>query len=44
MKVRDLIQTLNKLDWDNFRAKELEFAPMWDGHESKDVVRLLSLL
>ena len=34
----------HKSHWDNFRAKELEFAPMWDGHESKDVVRLLSLL
>ena len=30
--------------WNNFEVKELEFAPMWDGHESKDVVRLLSLL
>lgn len=34
----------HKSYWDNFRVKELEFAPMWDGHESKDIVRLLSLL
>lgn len=27
--------------WDIFDAMELEFAPKWDGHTSKDVTRLL---
>lgn len=29
--------------WDYFNVKELEKAPKWDGHTSKDVTRLLSL-
>lgn len=29
--------------WDLFNIKELEHAPEWDGHEPKDVVRLLYL-
>lgn len=30
--------------WDYFKSiKEVEFAPEWDGHKSKDVTRLLSL-
>jgi hypothetical protein len=29
--------------WDMFAVKELEFAPEWDGHQPKDVGRLLSL-
>lgn len=29
--------------WDIFNVKELEFAPEWDGHEPKDVDRLLSI-
>lgn len=29
--------------WDMFKVHELDFAPQWDGHESKDVTRLLSL-
>lgn len=31
--------------WEHFdRIKELKKAPEWDGHQSKDVTRLLSLL
>lgn len=31
--------------WDYFyNVKELEHAPKWDGHQSDDIVRLLSLL
>lgn len=30
--------------WENFKVKELELAPKWDGHTSKDIVRLYSLL
>lgn len=30
--------------WDYFEVPELEFAPKWDGHSSKDVGRLLSLV
>lgn len=30
-------------NWDLFKVKELDNAPEWDGHESKDVTRLLSL-
>lgn len=30
-------------DWDDFKVKELEHAPKWDGHEAKDVTRLKSL-
>jgi hypothetical protein len=30
--------------WPLFNVKELEFAPEWDGHQPKDVDRLLSLV
>jgi len=30
--------------WDLFDVDELEKAPEWDGHQPKDVIRLLSLL
>lgn len=30
--------------WDNFKVKELEFAPTWDGHTAKDINRLESLI
>ena len=30
--------------WDYFNVKELENAPDWDGHTSKDVIRLLTLI
>ena len=30
-------------DWDKFQVKVLDSAPEWDGHESKDVIRLESL-
>lgn len=30
-------------DWDKFNIKELPNAPVWDGHTSKDITRLLSL-
>lgn len=30
--------------WDKYAVKELQFAPVWDGHTPKDVNRLLSLL
>lgn len=30
-------------DWDMFKVKELETAPKWDGHQPKDIVRLLSI-
>lgn len=29
--------------WDWFKVKELEFAPEYDGHKPKDIVRLLSI-
>lgn len=29
--------------WDMFDVKELKRAPMWDGHQPKDIVRLLSI-
>jgi len=31
-------------DYDLFKVKELEFAPEYDGHQPKDITRLLSLL
>lgn len=34
----------HKDNWDYFDVKELEFAPEWDGHQPKDINRLLSLL
>ncbi len=30
--------------WDMFDVKELKRAPKWDGHQPKDIVRLLSLI
>ena len=30
--------------WRNFDVKELPNAPLWDGHEAKDVTRLLGLV
>ena len=30
-------------NWNFFDVKELERAPEWDGHQPKDVKRLLSL-
>ena len=30
--------------WDMFDVKELEYAPDYDGHKPRDIVRLLSLL
>ena len=30
--------------WDLFNVKELEKAPIWDGHTSDDIVRLLTLV
>lgn len=30
--------------WDMFDVREVEKAPLWDGHEPKDITRLLSLL
>ena len=30
--------------WDMFDVKIYEYAPEWDGHEPKDITRLLSLL
>ena len=29
--------------WDMFKCKELEKGKKWDGHEPKDIIRLLSL-
>ena len=34
----------HKDNWDMFDVIELSNAPIWDGHEPKDVDRLLSLL
>lgn len=31
-------------NWDNFDVWEVEKAPEWDGHTSKDITRLYSLL
>lgn len=33
----------HKDHWDEFNVRELPLAPEWDGHEPKDIVRLLSL-
>lgn len=30
--------------WDMFDVLEMDYAPEWDGHEPKDITRLLSLL
>ena len=30
--------------WDMFKVKNLDFAPKWDGHQPKDIIRLLSLV
>lgn len=30
--------------WDMFNVKELDRAPVWDGHQPKDITRLLSLI
>lgn len=30
--------------WDLFKVPELPFAPVWDGHTSKDVERLMSII
>lgn len=34
----------HKDNWHYFDIKELEYAPTWDGHEPKDIERLLSLI
>lgn len=31
-------------NWDMFNVKTLERAPLWDGHQSKDIKRLLTLI
>jgi hypothetical protein len=31
-------------NWHYFKVKDIEFAPEWDGHEPKDITRLLSLV
>lgn len=31
-------------NWNFFKIKVIERAPEWDGHKSKDVVRLLNLI
>lgn len=33
----------HKDEWDFFKVKEVDFAPEWDKHSSRDVLRLLSL-
>ena len=34
-----------KLDyWDNFKVKELDYAPEYDGHKPEDITRLYSIL
>lgn len=30
--------------WDNFKVKEIDYAPEWDGHKPKDIDRLYSIL
>lgn len=30
--------------WDNFKVKELEYAPEYDGHKPEDITRLNSIL
>lgn len=34
----------HKSEWDCFNVKEIDYAPEWDGHEPKDITRLMSLL
>jgi len=31
-------------DWGMFNVEELMYAPKWDGHEPKDITRLLTLI
>jgi hypothetical protein len=31
-------------NWHYFKVKDIEFAPEWDGHEPKDITRLLTLV
>ena len=31
-------------DWDKFNVKELEHAPLWDGHQPSDITRLNTLV
>lgn len=30
--------------WNYFKVKKMNYAPVWDGHSSKDVTRLFSLI
>ena len=34
----------HKDNWGYFNVKEIEFAPKWDGHTPKDIVRLFDLV
>lgn len=34
----------HKSEWDYFKVKELERAPVFDGHKPKDITRLLTLV
>lgn len=34
----------HKDHWEMFKVREIEHAPKWDGHTSKDITRLLSLI
>lgn len=40
----DFTYHYHKDNWNFFAVKELEHAPKWDGHEAKDIIRLLSLI
>lgn len=40
----DFTYHYHKDNWSYFAVKELAYAPKWDGHEAKDITRLLSLI
>lgn len=42
-KEGDYTYHYHKDDWDRFNVKELPLAPEWDGHEPKDITRLLTI-
>lgn len=43
-KLGDYTYHYRRDEWNMFDVKEIDNAPRWDGHEPKDITRLLSLL
>ena len=42
--IGDYTYHFHKYYWDNFMVKEMELAPIWDGHRPNDIGRLYNLL